>query len=90
MYLLFSAAAHSMANRSRTRLRRGPCGPAYAAWLVEPGGGGAELTLDGSTFEAARRSTIAYWQGRLAEGAAFVVPEDRVLDAERSMLVRTS
>jgi hypothetical protein len=59
----------------------------YVAWLVDPQKMG-ELTLDDSAFEAARRSTIDYWEHRLAEGAAFAVPEARVMDAQRSLLVQ--
>jgi hypothetical protein len=59
----------------------------YAAWLVEPQAVGG-LTLDESRFEAARRSAVDYWQRRLAEGAAFVVPEARVMNAQRSLLVQ--
>ena len=46
------------------------------------------LTLDDRTYEQARRSVTAYWDGRLAGGATFVVPEPRVLDAERNLLIQ--
>jgi hypothetical protein len=59
----------------------------YVAWVVDPQPMG-ELTLDDSAVEAARRSTVDYWERRLAEGAAFVVPEARVMDAQRSLLVQ--
>lgn len=37
---------------------------------------------------AARGASIAYWQDRLAEGATFSVPERRIMDAQRNMLVQ--
>jgi hypothetical protein len=45
-------------------------------------------TLDERAYEQARRSVIAYWDHRLSGGATFVVPEQRVVDAERSLLIQ--
>jgi hypothetical protein len=45
-------------------------------------------TVDSASYEAARRSLIAYWTSRLAEGAAIDVPEQRVEDAWRNLLVQ--
>ena len=59
----------------------------YLAWLGEPAASRG-LTLDRARYEAARRSVAAYWDSRLAEGAEIVVPERRVLDAERSLLIQ--
>jgi hypothetical protein len=53
----------------------------YAEWR-----GGRPRAIDRDAYERARASAIRYWEGRLAEGATFVVPERRVLDAERSLL----
>jgi hypothetical protein len=44
--------------------------------------------LDESRYADARRSVVDYWTRRLSEGTTFVVPERRVLDAERSLLVQ--
>jgi hypothetical protein len=41
-----------------------------------------------ASYEEARRSVLEYWRQRLPEGAAIDVPERRVLDAERSLLVQ--
>ena len=46
------------------------------------------LDLDERTYEHARRSVTSYWDGRLSAGATFVVPERRVLDAERNLLIQ--
>jgi len=59
----------------------------YFARFVTPSSS-AELTLDEATYEAARQSVVAYWQQRLSEGTEFVVPEQRVLEAERGLLVQ--
>ena len=45
-------------------------------------------TLDDLSYEQARRSVTAYWDGRLAGGATFAVPEPLVVDAERNLLIQ--
>ena len=65
-------------SASRTILVARPIRPAPAA----------PLTLDERTYEDARRSVTAYWDGRLSGGATFVVPERRVVDAERNLLIQ--
>lgn len=87
VYLVFSAGATFDGTSVSYTVAPRAVRTAYAAWLVHPQAA-RELTLDDSTFAAARRTAIAYWQGRLAEGAAFVVPEARVMDAQRSLLVQ--
>jgi hypothetical protein len=59
----------------------------YAAWLDQPAVDGA-ARVDVATYDAARGSLIRYWTHRLAEGTVFVVPERRVLDAERNVLLQ--
>ena len=59
----------------------------YVAWLdrpVRPRPPGPRR----ATYRQARRSLIAYWSRRLSAGATFVVPEKRVLDAERNVLMQ--
>jgi hypothetical protein len=85
--LLFSPGAHF--NGRSLLYATKPRKPlvVYAAWLAEP-----RLTkplkLRKSRYLQARRSLAAYWNGRLAQGAALVVPEKRVLDAERNLLIQ--
>jgi hypothetical protein len=57
------------------------------ARLLEPAPS-RPIALSDGAYEAARRSVAAYWDRRLADGAAFVVPERRVLDAERNLLIQ--
>jgi len=59
----------------------------YLAWLNHPSPS-APFTLDQTSYERARRSSIDYWSRRLSEGATFVVPDKRVLDAERNLLIQ--
>jgi hypothetical protein len=49
---------------------------------------GEPMLLDRTSYEQARRSVIDYWTGRLSEGTVFIVPERRVLDAERNLLIQ--
>jgi hypothetical protein len=59
----------------------------YVAWLDRPVS--PRLSAPGRTaYRRARRKVIAYWNRRLAAAATFVVPEKRVLDAERNLLIQ--
>jgi hypothetical protein len=49
---------------------------------------GQLLTIGRSAYEAARRSITAYWERRLTEGTTIEVPEKRVLDATRNLLIQ--
>jgi hypothetical protein len=44
--------------------------------------------IDVAEYDRARAAVVQYWQGRLAEGAAITVPEPRVLNAERALLIQ--
>lgn len=59
----------------------------YVAWLDRPAS--PRPSAPGRTaYVRARRKVIAYWNRRLAAAATFVVPEKRVLDAERNLLIQ--
>ena len=60
---------------------------AYAAWVVQPGRV-KPFSLDPARYAAARASVASFWRAQLAEGASFDVPETRVMDAERGLLVQ--
>jgi hypothetical protein len=49
--------------------------------------GGARL-VEAGTYDAARRSLVRFWESRLARGTRIVVPEERVDDALRALLVQ--
>lgn len=44
--------------------------------------------IDEEAYSSARQSARTYWEGRLAEGASIVVPEQRVMDAQRALLIQ--
>jgi len=59
----------------------------YVAWLNR----GAQVRpfrLDRASYEKARASVESFWNARLAAGAQIVVPEQRVDDAERNLLIQ--
>jgi hypothetical protein len=56
----------------------------YVAWPS----GALPFQVDRAVYRSARRSVAAYWNRRLAAGAQLVVPERRVLDAERNLLIQ--
>src|SRR4029077_6940756 len=59
----------------------------YAARLVAPAPS-RPLAVDRGAYEAARRSVVEYWTRRLSEGAEIDVPEQRVVDARRNLIVQ--
>lgn len=59
----------------------------YVAWLNRPGRV-RPFRLDPAAYERARASVQAFWDARLAAGAQLIVPEERVLDAERNLLIQ--
>ena len=85
IHLSFSDGGHF--TGSSLEYDVGASGTIIVARPVRPGPG-KPLTLDDRTYEQARRSVMAYWDGRLSRGATFVVPEPRVLDAERNLLIQ--
>ncbi len=59
----------------------------YVAWLDRPVRPRPPAPSR-ATYKRARRALIAYWGRRLSAAATFVVPEKRVLDAERNLLIQ--
>jgi hypothetical protein len=59
----------------------------YLAWL-DRASRTRPLRVDRATYERARTSVEDYWAKRLATGAELVVPEQRVYDAERNLLIQ--
>jgi hypothetical protein len=55
-------------------------GTVYVRWVR------AAQRIDGATYEAARRSVVDFWTKRVV--APFDVPERRVVDAERALVVQ--
>ena len=59
----------------------------YLAWL-DQARPTKPFELDRASYERAKRSMIRYWNRRLSQGATYAVPEKRVLDAERNLLIQ--
>ena len=59
----------------------------YVAWLNR-GAQVRSFRLDRAAYEKARASVESFWNARLAAGAQIVVPEQRVDDAERNLLIQ--
>ena len=86
-YLVFSPGGSFTGTSLKYAVPRGTTRTVYLAWLVTPRSSGG-LTADEETYDAVRDATSAYWDRRLAHGGTIVVPEERVLDAERSLLIQ--
>jgi hypothetical protein len=59
----------------------------YTGWVHNPDAG-IPPAPDERVFDSALATVSGFWQDRLDQGAQFVVPDDRVMDAERSLLVQ--
>ncbi len=59
----------------------------YVAWPVAPGPT-KPFVLDEASYARARQALVNLWSGKLAQGAMYQVPERRVQDAERSLLIQ--
>ena len=73
-------------DRGPVHVARGEMTELYAGWvnklpLLQP------VQVNDRIYERARTGVVAYWNRRLAEGAQIVVPEERVMNAERAILV---
>ena len=68
------------------RIRRGTTRTIYLAWINYPGR--RTLAVDAARYDRARRAVTAYWNGRLREGTQIAVPEQRVNDAYRNLLIQ--
>ncbi|HVM56040.1 MAG TPA: hypothetical protein VMT74_01165 [Gaiellaceae bacterium] len=63
---------------------RGETRTVAVAWSPSAGA----TTIDAAAYDAARKSVVDYWNRRLAEGMTISVPEERVEDAWRALLVQ--
>jgi hypothetical protein len=63
--------------------RVSPGAPLHVMWRP-----GSSTRIDAEAYETARRSVADYWGRRLSEGASIAVPERRVNDALRNLLIQ--
>lgn len=59
----------------------------YVAWPVAPATG-RPFVLDEAGYERARQAVVDFWTAKLAQGAVYEVPEKRVEDAARNLLIQ--
>ncbi len=59
----------------------------YVAWLHHPSGS-RPMVLDDAYYERSRDRVRAFWEQKLGNGGLIVVPEQRVFDAERNLLIQ--
>ena len=65
---------------------RGATRTVYVGWLnARPN---RPLPFDDAAYDAALQSLVDYWDRRLIEGATYAVPEKRVNDAQRNLLIQ--
>jgi hypothetical protein len=74
-------------DRAPVQVARGETTDLYAGWvhqlpLLQP------VHVNERRYEGARDGVVTYWNRRLADGAQIVVPEERVMNAERAVLVQ--
>jgi hypothetical protein len=86
-YLLFEAGGRYDGSSLSYAVRRGETRTVHVAWVNYPQPS-RPLVLDEAAYETARQSIAAYWERRLAEGATFVVPDARVNNAQRNLLIQ--
>lgn len=86
-HLVFGAGGKYDGASLSYSLPRGSTRAVYVAWVNYPRPS-KPLAVDAARYEQARKSVADYWERRLAEGATFSVPEKRVNDALRNLLIQ--
>jgi hypothetical protein len=86
-HLFFSPGGSFDGSGVKYAVAAGGAYTVYAAWLSRPGPS-RPLTVERSSYEHARQSVRDFWERRLAEAASIVVPEGRVVAAERNLLIQ--
>jgi hypothetical protein len=84
--LAFSRGGTVKRSTLTYRIRRGTKRTLYLAWINYPGRRG--ISVDADRYDRARRAVQAFWRQRVAEGTQIVVPERRINDAFRNLLVQ--
>ena len=86
-YLFFSDGGTYGRPSVKYAVRRGEIATVYVAWLHTPRSS-EEIVLDETRYQEALESLQRYWERRLAHGGFIDVPEQRVVDAERNLLIQ--
>jgi len=86
-HLFVSDGAHWDGSSVTYEVMPGTRATVYVAWLVVPGPA-KPFALDAKKYVLAREGLVAYWSHKLATGATYAIPEGRVVDAARSVLIQ--
>ncbi len=86
-FLAFSPGATTRGSSVTYGVPPGSTRTVYVAWLNAPADARG-MTLDQALYESAKWALVRNWRDRLGEGAAIEVPEARVEDAYRSLLIQ--
>jgi hypothetical protein len=86
--LLFSPDAQGSGSSIGYRVAPGEQATLYVAWLLHPETVSSWLHVDEQSYLEARDQVARFWEDRLGRGATFDVPDQRVMDAERSLLIQ--
>jgi hypothetical protein len=86
-YLFFSPGGTYGRPSVKYSVRRGEVTTVYVAWLHTPRSS-EPLLLDEARYAEARDSVRRFWERRLSQGGQIVVPEQRVMDAQRNLLLQ--
>jgi hypothetical protein len=86
-YLVYSPGGSFTGSSLKYTVPAGSIVTAVVAWLHRPSSSRG-LTLDEFGYDEARESIREYWDRRLIHGASIVVPEQRVMDAQRNLLIQ--
>jgi hypothetical protein len=86
-YLFFSPGGSFNGSSVKYAVPPGTTRTIYLAWLNSPMSS-RPLFLDETSYDAAREAVRGYWERRLVHGGTISVPEDQVMDAERSLLIQ--
>ena len=86
-YLFFGPGGSYNGASVKYAVPRGSMRTVYAAWLNDPMSS-RPIPLDDTSYEATRDGVRDYWVKRLLHGGTIDVPEQRVDDAERSLLIQ--
>src|SRR5207247_457187 len=86
--LLFSPDAQASGSSIGYRVAPGEQATLYVAWLLHPETVSSWLHVDERSYLDAREQVARFWEDRLSQGATFNVPDQRVMDAERNLLIQ--
>jgi hypothetical protein len=86
-YAFFSEGGSWSRPSLKYTVRRGDIATIYVAWVHSPRGS-KDLELHEGRYQRARDAVRRYWRDRLAHGGLIVVPEQRIVDAERNVLIQ--